>query len=999
MNNLIFLLFIFFAIQTNEQTCETGRITRYTVGSSGGHQAGTCGFGPVYNDVALFKDNLIVAASQDFYNGFHTNLDFSTTCITQNLVSCGLRCGECVEITGTKGSFPFIVADICDYNAVGEECGQSTTQFDISEFGQTSGEEYWRCLADSLGYEEATYKIIPCPTEGNIGFYMPESGSNSYSVAFTPYNYKVGISKMEKIGAGNGVNTPNDWMELPRSWTNKFEWRGAGSQQIPGQSGAIENGGTGFRLRITSLYDEVIESDIITIPSQNPQDYRYSFNAQFTQTQAYPLGCPWSGPSRKIYDESVEVRNTRLYFEGNVWLTEWWFVTQWGLPNINFEYSTSCSSGSHCIYTGSADTSAGFIIGSSAEFNFNAFTSLTFKARTVSGTYSSLSLVWDDCSTYYYAGEITSSWQTFTIPMDQIACGSKAKNLKFLVNGCSGLVLDQISLVYDGSSPTGSNLADCVYPPSSPQTDSSSSSNTGKIVGGVFAALIAVSLIVFVIVSYKKNNSKKLSNDLKNLFQNQNQNENQKQKKEESYFDFEIICEQNKISFKTHKSILSSRSEYFKSLFDSKMKENKENKLILKDVPSSILFSILNYFYSGKIEINLENAIQILIFSSKYLINELIEICLNFIKNNLQFETIIDVLKLSETMNLNQLLDSSYKFILENFEKFIKTSFFLELEENHLNFILLNDFIPINEFEMFQSIIEWGKHKSNINQEKVGKKEKEKLQNQISNIIHKIRFIDFTKQEIEDTFKEDLIPNQIFQKLIQFLILKDQENEKELNEFIEKENQNQNQNQNSFIFKSRFRFNSQIIKEKEHFKKLKEWINDDEFFSKMKKGYSRKRDGFDSKKWHSICDNKGKTLIIIKTTNNFIFGGFTQVGFTNDKSKWRKEDSNKIYGYIKDPNAFIFSLRNDKNDRNPEKFPIKKDQEENALFFYPSMSGPTFGNGADFCLNANLQTGYSDFGESYNLPYEIRRNTYESKSYLAGSYNEWIVDELETFFI
>ncbi|KAJ5078893.1 pep-cterm sorting domain-containing protein [Anaeramoeba ignava] len=300
-------------------------------------------------------------------------------------------------------------------------------------------------------------------------------------------------------------------------------------------------------------------------------------------------------------------------------------------------------------------------------------------------------------------------------------------------------------------------------------------------------------------------NLEKLSNDLKNLFQNQNQNE----KEEESYFDFEIICEQNKTSFKTHKSILSSRSQYFKSLFKSKMKEYQENKMILKDVSSSILSSILNYFYSGKIEINLENAVEILIFSSKYLIDELIEICLKFIKNNLQIETIVDVLKLSESMNLNQLLNSSYKFISKNFEEFIKTSFFLELEENHLNSILSNDYILINEFKIFQSIIKWGKHKSNINQEKenqkLEKEEKEKLQDQISNIIDKIRFIDFTNQELEDILKEDLIPNQISQKLIQFQIL--QNDKEKLNEFIQKENQNQN----SFIFKSKFLSDSEII--------------------------------------------------------------------------------------------------------------------------------------------------------------------------------------------
>ncbi|KAJ5076743.1 e3 ubiquitin-protein ligase trim56-like [Anaeramoeba ignava] len=406
------------------------------------------------------------------------------------------------------------------------------------------------------------------------------------------------------------------------------------------------------------------------------------------------------------------------------------------------------------------------------------------------------------------------------------------------------------------------------------------------------------------------------------------------------------------------------------------MKEYQENKLILKDVSSSILFSILDYFYSGKIEINLENAVEILVFSSKYLIDELIEICLNFIKNNLQIETVVDILKLSESMNFNILIDSSYQFIFDNFDKFIKTSFFLELEENHLNLILSNNCIEIDEFELFQTIIKWGKYKPDINQ--------------ISNIIDKIRFIDFSKQELEDTLKEDLIPKQISQKLIQFQ--KIQMNEKELKQFIQKENRN------LLIFKSRFRLDSEIIQEKKHFKKLKEWINDNEFFSKMKKGYSAKRDGFDCKKWHETCDDKGKTLVIIKTKDNFIFGGFTSVGFTDDKSKWNEVWRKYKTGYIVDPNPFIFSLRNDKNNREPEKFSVKQGDEVFAIY-YGLDYGPIFGGGWDWHLNSNLQSGNSHFGNSYVLPDGIEYDSDEAKGYLAGSYDKWEVDEVETYFI
>ncbi|KAJ5068729.1 hypothetical protein M0811_02672 [Anaeramoeba ignava] len=184
---------------------------------------------------------------------------------------------------------------------------------------------------------------------------------------------------------------------------------------------------------------------------------------------------------------------------------------------------------------------------------------------------------------------------------------------------------------------------------------------------------------------------------------------------------------------------------------------------------------------------------------------------------------------------------------------------------------------------------------------------------------------------------------------------------------------------------------SEIIQDIEYIYKLKEWINDNYFFSKMKKGYSIKQNGSSSQNWHSAVDGKGKTLVIIKTKDNFIFGGFTQVGF------------NANIGYISDPNAFIFSLRNDKNNRKPEKFTIQEGEDKYALLSNLN-NGPIFGFGykkADFCLYSDFYQhgGYSNFGFKYNMPDGMKWESNESQSYLAGSYKSWAVDELETYFI
>ena len=67
--------------------------------------------------------------------------------------------------------------------------------------------------------------------------------------------------------------------------------------------------------------------------------------------------------------------------------------------------------------------------------------------------------------------------------------------------------------------------------------------------------------------------------------------------------------------------------------------------------------------------------------------------------------------------------------------------------------------------------------------------------------------------------------------------------------------------------------------------------------NKMKLLYRATRDGDSNDKFHSICDNIPNTLMIVKTTTGYKFGGFTSTGWKCDKGK-------AIY----DKNAFCFSI-------------------------------------------------------------------------------------------
>lgn len=62
--------------------------------------------------------------------------------------------------------------------------------------------------------------------------------------------------------------------------------------------------------------------------------------------------------------------------------------------------------------------------------------------------------------------------------------------------------------------------------------------------------------------------------------------------------------------------------------------------------------------------------------------------------------------------------------------------------------------------------------------------------------------------------------------------------------------------------------------------------------------YRGSRDGFTAKAFHTICDNQGPTLSLIKSEHDKVFGGYTSRSWQSDNT------------FHKDEEAFVFSLTN-----------------------------------------------------------------------------------------
>lgn len=139
---------------------------------------------------------------------------------------------------------------------------------------------------------------------------------------------------------------------------------------------------------------------------------------------------------------------------------------------------------------------------------------------------------------------------------------------------------------------------------------------------------------------------------------------------------------------------------------------------------------------------------------------------------------------------------------------------------------------------------------------------------------------------------------------------------------------------------------------------------------------SKNKNGHDFDDFHIRCDGVKNTLTIIRTSQNYIFGGYTDAA-------WDSADHD-----IEDPNSFIFSLKNCDNS------PFKASCTDSKTSIYGGSDyGPTFGFSDIELGSCFLNKLYGSSTMGYNASYENPL----SKSYILAGAEHFSVINFEVY--
>ena len=234
----------------------------------------------------------------------------------------------------------------------------------------------------------------------------------------------------------------------------------------------------------------------------------------------------------------------------------------------------------------------------------------------------------------------------------------------------------------------------------------------------------------------------------------------------EEYSDVVFIVGRDQTPVYAHRSIVASRSKVFAAMLYGGLRETNEREITVPNTPADIFISMMEYIYTGCIEIPAESAMNLLNAANMYGLLSLMKSCSACIQENLNASNVCEIMVQSAAFA--DITNLCMHFIEENSTEVFMSKNIRHLTPNILAMVLQSDNLAINEIELYEGIVEWGRYQCEAYHTGAGE-EKVSLEDMLSDVIPHIRLPLISASDLVKIVKPTgVVPTDMYLEAIEY---------------------------------------------------------------------------------------------------------------------------------------------------------------------------------------------------------------------------------------
>ncbi|ELU14125.1 hypothetical protein CAPTEDRAFT_121302 [Capitella teleta] len=146
----------------------------------------------------------------------------------------------------------------------------------------------------------------------------------------------------------------------------------------------------------------------------------------------------------------------------------------------------------------------------------------------------------------------------------------------------------------------------------------------------------------------------------------------------------DVVLVFEKTRVKCHRLVLAASCEYFRRMFQTDMQERDAGEIPMKDVSSSTGLLLVEYLYSGNIEISVENAQELMAVSDRLLLTKLKKNVEEFLCEQVAADNCLSFNNLARLYSLKSLLEVCQNYLSDHWRKLLESDEIDQLTEADL---------------------------------------------------------------------------------------------------------------------------------------------------------------------------------------------------------------------------------------------------------------------------------------------------------------------------